>query len=198
MTVPFERALVPVPQPKKRELREVFEYIGIIFDPNESVSEYGGRPLSISMDKIRKLEEAFSYDASPKEACFYAGVGVSTYYEWLNRWPKLAERFEEVRQHPVLLARQTIVNNLKNPATAAWYLERKAKKEFKPTVQIDSEDEVRGIIIEHIYVEANQNEPHGTNGENNADAKQDGEVAAIPLPAETEQRVEVPRRFNND
>lgn len=73
----------------------------------------GGRPSEMSEEKIKKLEEAFSLDCTIKEACFYADISHQTYYDWLERKPELVERFEALRENPVLIARTTVVNKMK-------------------------------------------------------------------------------------
>jgi hypothetical protein len=79
---------------------------------------------------VKKLEEAFAMDSPVSEACLYAGISRTTYYEWIKLNPELANRFEELRDKPVLKARATIVKGLDNVGTAQWYIERKRKAEF--------------------------------------------------------------------
>ena len=88
---------------------------------------------------IRKLEQAFSLDCSIDEACFYAGIGVSTYYDNIKLKPGLSERFEALRNKPVLMARQTIVKSVEsNPDMALKYLERKRRKEFGLRIETEN------------------------------------------------------------
>ncbi len=80
---------------------------------------------------IAKLEYVFSIDGTIREACFYADIGESTYYDWVKNDKKLLERFERLREKPVLKARREVVEGLKgNPEFSLKYLERKRKKEF--------------------------------------------------------------------
>jgi predicted DNA-binding protein YlxM (UPF0122 family) len=98
----------------------------------------GGRPLEMTDEKIKKLEEAFALDCSIAEACFYADISKVTYYNRIERKPELLNRFEALRQKPVLLARQTVVKAVKdNPDIALKYLERKRKNEFSTRQEID-------------------------------------------------------------
>lgn len=54
---------------------------------------------------------------------------------------EFADRINELREQPVLHARTTIVNAIKkNPQTAAWYLERKRKKEFSERKELTGAD----------------------------------------------------------
>jgi hypothetical protein len=60
-------------------------------------------------EKIKKLEEAFALDCSIGEACFYADISQATYHNWVNANPNLLERFNALREKPVLLARQEVI-----------------------------------------------------------------------------------------
>ena len=79
---------------------------------------------------IKKLEESFAIGASIGEACFYANISHQTYYNHVKDGEELFERFNALREKPVLKARQTVANDLGNVETAKWYLERKRKGEF--------------------------------------------------------------------
>ena len=100
----------------------------------------GGRPTVMTPETIGKLEQAFAYGASDKEACFYAGISRDTYYKHIKKEPELADRFEALRNTPVLKARKTIVDALSSPKYASWYLERKKKKEFAQRTELTGQD----------------------------------------------------------
>ncbi len=69
-------------------------------------------------------------DCTVSESCLFAGISRDTYYTWIKEFPALADRFETLRDHPVLKARSTIVKALDNVGTSQWYIERKRKGEF--------------------------------------------------------------------
>lgn len=96
------------------------------------------RPSEMTEEKINKLEYVFALDWTVKEACFYAGISHETYYNWLEKTPWLVERFEALREKPVLLARESVIKHFtKNPEIALKYLERKKKTEFSTRQEID-------------------------------------------------------------
>lgn len=96
------------------------------------------KPKRDNPETLRKLDEAFALDATVGEACYYANISQAVYYEWLKERPELVERFARLREKPVLLARQTVVNAFKsNPDIAFRYLERKKKAEFSPKQEND-------------------------------------------------------------
>lgn len=91
-------------------------------------------------DTIKKLEEAFAIDATVTEACYYADISTVTYYDWIKKNPKLAEKLNRLREKPVLKARMTIAKDLDKVETAKWYVERKVKKEFSNRQEITGAD----------------------------------------------------------
>lgn len=95
-----------------------------------------GRPSEMTELKVKKLEEAFALDCSVWEACFYADISKQTYYNRLEANPELVDRFEALREKPILTARQTVVKAIKiNPDMALKYLERKRKAEFSTRIE---------------------------------------------------------------
>lgn len=110
---------IPVPEPAK------------IPDPVEPERDGLGRPTKLDSLIVKKLEEAFAFDSTIGEACFYAGISRQTYYTWMEANPDLLDRFEELRNTPVLAARKKVINAINTDTdTAQWYLERKRKSEF--------------------------------------------------------------------
>lgn len=90
----------------------------------------GGRPTVMTSEVVIKLEQAFAIDATVEEACSYAEISRNTFYEYLKKNPEFQDRIDDLRNRPILKARQTIVKSLDNPQQAQWYLERKKKREF--------------------------------------------------------------------
>lgn len=108
--------------------------------PTKKNPEGKQKSPKLTEDTIRKLEEAFSIDASVKEACYYADISTDTFYRWIKKYPKLSYKLERLREKPVLKARQTVVKSLDNPDYAFKYLERKKKDEFSPRQELTGKD----------------------------------------------------------
>ena len=108
--------------------------------PTKKNPEGKQKSPKLTEDTIRKLEEAFSIDASVKEACYYADISTDTFYRWIKEYPKLSYKLERLREKPVLKARQTVVRSLDNPDYAFKYLERKKKDEFSPRQELTGKD----------------------------------------------------------
>lgn len=91
----------------------------------------------LTEDTVRKLEEVFAIDGTIEEACYYADISRDTYYRWCKEFPKLSDKFERLRERPVLKARQTVIKSLDQPDYAFRYLERKRKNEFSTRTETD-------------------------------------------------------------
>lgn len=90
-----------------------------------------GRPTKLTPEIVGKLKQAFAIGATVEEACFYAEINKTTYYDWIKVNEELNNEFERLKQKPILEARQEVVKGLKgNPEFALKFLERKKKDEF--------------------------------------------------------------------
>ena len=84
-------------------------------------------------DALQKLTQVFALDGSVEEACYYADISVSTYYNWIKKKPELLEGFDRIRNKPILAARMEVVKGIdNNPEFALRFLERKRSNEFGP------------------------------------------------------------------
>lgn len=98
-----------------------------------------GRPTKLDDEVRRKIEEAAALDASVEEIAFYAGVHRATLHRWLQEDEGLRDRIQELRERPILKARQTITKALDDPNYAFKYLERKKRKEFGANVDLTTD-----------------------------------------------------------
>ncbi|MFA6614033.1 MAG: hypothetical protein WCS83_04550 [Endomicrobiia bacterium] len=84
---------------------------------------------------IQKLEEVFLMGGTDQEACLFADISKTAFYEWQKKNEWFLERKEALKCSPILKARKTIIKSLDNPLYAKWFLERKAKKEFSAIIE---------------------------------------------------------------
>jgi hypothetical protein len=98
------------------------------------------RPTKRTPEIIRKIEEVAALDGSVEEMAYYAGVHRDTMYLWLKEDSEFSDRIAELRERPVLKARQTFVKALDEPEYALKYLERKKKKEFSTRTELTGAD----------------------------------------------------------
>ena len=126
------------------------------------------RPTKMTKAVLGKLEQAFAYGSSDKEACFYADINPDTLYEYQKQHPEFTERKEALKERPVLQARQKVVGDIKNDVKVAqWYLERKRKSEFAQRQELTGDEGAAiNVIIEDTYAK----QPKFRTDNNNAEA----------------------------
>lgn len=123
---------------------------------NQLTRKRVGRPPAVTEAVLGKLQEAFAFDCSIEEACFYADINPDTYYVYVKKHPKFSEKVKALKQRPVLLARQSVINGFADdPNLALKYLERKRKAEFSTKTETDVKMEVVQPILSGIA----KNEP---------------------------------------
>jgi hypothetical protein len=104
-----------------------------------------GRPTKLSDEILRKIEEVAALDGTIEEMAYYANIHRATLYRWIEDDDELRDRIQELRERPILLARQTVVKSLSEPDHAFKYLERKKKSEFAQRVEQTGKDGERLI-----------------------------------------------------
>lgn len=108
-----------------------------------------GRPTIVDDLVLAKLDEAFAMGCTDTEACLFANISPSTLYNYQIAHPEYLERKAELKETPVLLARSTVVKNIRNnPALALQYLERKKKAEFAPRSELTGPE---GVPLGYMY-----------------------------------------------
>jgi hypothetical protein len=119
-----------------------------------------GKYTKLTPETIKLLEEAFAMDCPIVEAILHANISYQTYYNWIEKNPKMKERFEELRNRPYLLARTTINKAIQeNPQYAFEYMKRKKRKEFGDNVDLTTKgDKVMPIL-------GGQSNVHNDNGD---------------------------------
>ena len=107
------------------------------------------RPTSLTPDIIIKLEQAFDIWASDKEACSYADISMSAFYNYQDHNIEFKERKWRLKEKPILQARQEVVKWLKdNHEFSLKYLERKLPDEFSMKHRYEGEINVKGLLTE--------------------------------------------------
>jgi len=109
-----------------------------------------GRPEVITADVLIKLIAAFHNGFNDVEACSYAGISTFPYYERMKKNKKFNETITEAKLHPNKLAKQTVLDAIKNgnAKSAQWWLDRKAKDEFSTRSEHDNNNTgVIGVLM---------------------------------------------------
>lgn len=97
-------------------------------------------PVKLDDITVKTIEEALALDCSIEEVCLMANISKQTYYNWVNSFPELKERFDVLRASPFLKARKTINDSLSNPQYAFEYMKRKKKNEFSERSEVTGAD----------------------------------------------------------
>jgi hypothetical protein len=102
-----------------------------------------GRPSVMTQEVVRKLEHSFVYDCTVEEACLYAGISRTAYYEFCKKYPQFTDRIEQLRHATFFVLRKCIVAAAEHDADLALkYLERKLPIEFSTRAQMHHTGEV--------------------------------------------------------
>lgn len=114
-------------------------------------------------DVIAKIEQVAALDGSVEEMALYAGIAYSTVYDYIREHPAFALRLAQLRETPILKARQTIVRALGEPGHAFKYMEKKRRKEFGNAIDITSDGKQLGTPVLGALPteEQKQQNPHG-------------------------------------
>lgn len=96
------------------------------------------RPTVMTPETIAKLEEAFAWGCTDREACLWADIAEKTLYLYQEKNPEFIHRKEALKDTPLLDSRATVSRAVKrDPDMAMKYLERKKKDEFSTKSEND-------------------------------------------------------------
>lgn len=100
-----------------------------------------GRPTVIDNDAIRKLEEAFLLGCSDLEACLFAGIGKTAFYNYKKDNEEFAERVEILKSNPVMKARKVVMDAIDagDENTAKWVIDKRDGR-ARQSVDLTSSD----------------------------------------------------------
>jgi hypothetical protein len=93
-----------------------------------------GRKPVMTDRVIDKLESALCAGYSVTTACYFAGVGTSTFYEYKSLDKEFSDRMTRSQEYATFRARQVVLQAIDSGDVKAsmWWLERKARAEFAP------------------------------------------------------------------
>jgi predicted DNA-binding protein YlxM (UPF0122 family) len=116
-------------------------------------------PVKLNDETVKTIENALALDCSIEEVCLMANITRQTYYNWINSFPELRERFDILRAAPFLKARKTINDSLSNPQYAFEYMKRKKKNEFSERSEVTGADgkELQPVLVKFITDEGSRN-----------------------------------------
>lgn len=91
-----------------------------------------GRPTVMTDEVVAKLEYGFMRGLNDTEACCYAGISRSAYYDYVKEHEDFIDKKKEWQSRPSTTAKLNIVEAIESGDTdlAKWWLERRNKDEF--------------------------------------------------------------------
>lgn len=101
------------------------------------------RPKTVDDEVLRKLEESFSWGCNNRDACVYADIPESTFYDYVRANPEFSERIQVLRAKPVLEARKIVMEAMKDDPKLAWQYLQKARAEEFGEVRLKKERDIR-------------------------------------------------------
>ena len=67
-----------------------------------------GRPRVMTPEVIRKLEDAFTWGCTDLEACCFADISKTTFYDYIKENPEFSDRKETLKNKPLMKAKRII------------------------------------------------------------------------------------------
>ena len=115
-------------------------------------------PSKMTPETIQKLEMAFANSFTDTEACLYAGIWLSTLYDYCKANPKFSDKKEALKKKPNLKAKQNIIQSMNdwNIQDSKRWLERKSKDEFSTKVENDNTITVKDIVVKEPWEEESE------------------------------------------
>lgn len=101
-----------------------------------------GRKTVMTDLTLSKLKEGFAQGFSVNNACIWADISHSTYFEYCKINPQFSEQCKSLQKKPLIKAILVINKALDEDdvSTAKWYAERKGKEEFSLRVENTGKD----------------------------------------------------------
>jgi hypothetical protein len=150
-------------KPKKEPVKAPITSALVPVRKHNTEGEPQGRPNAITEEVLGILREAFLLGCDDDEACALAGISRATLYNHQKNNAEFLDWKTALKQNPFLLARKTIVENLRrDPEFALKYMERKKFKEFGPKAHLyvdpmdadkldeDDKDVISAAMAEHF------------------------------------------------
>lgn len=114
--------------------------------PGEAMSTNGkpvGRPTKRNPEREAKIIEAIRAGNYIETSAHLGGIGISTLYEWRDKYPKFAEAIEKARAEAeaasVALVQSAAIENWQ---AAAWWLERSFPDKYGRRTRVEHGGEV--------------------------------------------------------
>lgn len=113
----------------------------------------GWRPTVMTEETIQKLESIFKIDWTVNEACWYAGISTSIYYDHLKKNIKFSDKMSQAQQYPFILARKWLFKNVQKEdmrAIESFLKRRDVRYKDKAEVEMDGNMDFKSYSMEEL------------------------------------------------
>jgi len=142
-----------------------------------------GQPMVMTTHVLLLLEQAFRVGCTVREACIHAGIAGSTFRLYASKFPAFREWSDDLRERPVIIARQTINKALSTSVEAAYlYLRAKRKDEFAEKSIVDHGRAMTVEELEEIAKGEVEIKNMVIDGEVKADTSAEAPAAPVGVP----------------
>ena len=110
-----------------------------------------GRPSVMTEEVIGKLESILKIDWTIGEACSYAWIDQSTYYDWVKKDIRFSKKMTAAQDYPFILARKTLMKGMQNgdQRSAIEYLKRRDRRyKDKQELEHSGDVDIKNINVE--------------------------------------------------
>lgn len=133
------------PKTKKKETKD---WVIRTYTYKENWTLATWRPTKIDEECIKKLHIAFSSDCTVEEACAYAGISPTIYYERLKKDPKFAERMDTSSKLFLVdtkIRNKELIMFAEQESVSAWLIKNALEKRdpnYKPKAEVENNTNV--------------------------------------------------------
>jgi hypothetical protein len=123
-----------------------------------------GRPTVMDKDTLRKLEDAFSNDATDIQACFLANISTTALYDYQKEHPEFTERKNALKAMITYQAKRNLKDKVisGDTETSKWLLARKEKGEYSERLENTGKDG-KDLIASPVLVKFLDDKPTNDN-----------------------------------
>lgn len=106
------------------------------------------RRFETDPEVLERLEEAVKLGLSVDDACVYAGLHRSSYYEWVKKYPEVTDLLKKAEMTGKVHHLKRIYGGDKQWQSSAWFLERKFKEEWSLRSEQDPPKKEFKVVFE--------------------------------------------------
>ena len=99
-----------------------------------------GRPSKVDEVLVSKLLQGFKMGFNDTECCAFCDISRELLYKLIRNDKIFHDKMLKAKEHPFLMAKQTVMKSMGKFETAKWYLEKRRRDEFGEVKKIEFEN----------------------------------------------------------